>query len=96
MKIRINTPYLKDEVEAQCLHDAIYDLIIGHVKGARDPGNPDPEWEKVGTKINYEISSEESPTTQKAFENFQVSKLNCGQLRQAHTTSTRGRFIKEI
>ena len=43
-KIRVDTPYLTGEVEAQCLPDAIYDLIIGNVQGARAPGDPDPMW----------------------------------------------------
>ena len=32
--IQVDTPYLKGEVEAQCLPDALYDLIIGNVDGA--------------------------------------------------------------
>ena len=30
-RITVDTPYLKGQVEAQCLPDAIYDLIIGNV-----------------------------------------------------------------
>ena len=33
-KIDIDTPYLKGQVEAQCLPDAVYDLIVGNVPGA--------------------------------------------------------------
>ena len=33
--INIDTTYLSGEVEAICLQDAIYDLIIGNVPGAR-------------------------------------------------------------
>ena len=32
-KIDIDTPYLKGQVEAQCLPDAVYDLIVGNVPG---------------------------------------------------------------
>ena len=38
-KIDIDTPYLKGQVEAQCLPDAVYDLIIGNVPGARAADN---------------------------------------------------------
>jgi hypothetical protein len=38
---------LKGEVEAQCLPDALYDLIIGNVEGARAPDDPDPEWHEA-------------------------------------------------
>ena len=51
VKIHIDTPYLKGEVEAQCLPDAIYDLIIGNAEGARDTGNSDPEWGKAGAVV---------------------------------------------
>ena len=44
-KIDIDTTYLKGQVEAQCLPDAVYDLIIGNVPGARAADNPDPSWQ---------------------------------------------------
>ena len=44
-KIDIDTPYLKGQVEAQCLPDAAYDLIIGNVPGARAADDPDPSWQ---------------------------------------------------
>ena len=44
-KIDIDTPYLKGQVEAQCLPDAVYDLIVGNVPGTRAADNPDPSWQ---------------------------------------------------
>jgi len=44
-KIDVDTPYLKGQVEAQCLPNAVYDLIIGNVPGARAAENPDPNWQ---------------------------------------------------
>ena len=44
-KIDIDTPYLKGQVEAQCLPDAVYDLIVGNVPGARAADDPDPSWQ---------------------------------------------------
>ena len=32
-------------MEAQCLPDAVYDLIIGNVPGARAADDPDPSWQ---------------------------------------------------
>ena len=49
IKLQIDTPYLKGEVEAQCFPDAIYDLIIGNVEGAREPNDPDPQWQLAVT-----------------------------------------------
>ena len=40
----VDTPYLKGQVEAQCLPDPIYDLVIGNVPGARAADDPDPSW----------------------------------------------------
>ena len=45
-KIYVDTPYLKGEVEALCAEEMLYDLIIGNVRGARDPDDPDMEWEE--------------------------------------------------
>ena len=44
-KIEVDTPYLKGQVEAQCLPDAVYDLIVGNVPGARAADDPDPSWQ---------------------------------------------------
>ena len=44
-KIDVDTPYLKGQVEAQCLPDTVYDLIIGNVPGARAADDPDPSWQ---------------------------------------------------
>ena len=40
-KIEVDTPYLRKEVEAVCLEDAAYDLVIGNVEGARKPDEPE-------------------------------------------------------
>nr|XP_006823664.1 PREDICTED: uncharacterized protein LOC100372741 [Saccoglossus kowalevskii] len=46
-KLYVDTPYFTGEVEAQCLPDAIYDLVIGNVEGARAPDDPDPQWQEM-------------------------------------------------
>ena len=46
-RITVDTPYLKGQVEAQCLPDGIYDLIIGDIAGARPADEPDPTWQEV-------------------------------------------------
>ena len=46
-RVMVVTPYLKGLVEAQCLPDAIYDLIIGNVPGARPAHEPDPTWQEA-------------------------------------------------
>ena len=44
-KIDVDTPYLKGQVEAECLPDAVYDLTVGNVPGARAADDPDPSWQ---------------------------------------------------
>ena len=43
-RIEIHTPYYMGNVKAVCLTDALYDLLIGNIEGAREPSNPDPMW----------------------------------------------------
>ena len=76
--ITTDTPYLKGKVEAQCLPDAIYNLIVGNVPGARPAEEPDPTWQEacaVTTRSRAKkdgevcplmvLSSGESPTVDK-------------------------------
>ena len=50
-RIYVHTPYLKGQVEAQCLSDPIYDLIIGNVPDDGDAQNPDPSWQEASAVI---------------------------------------------
>ena len=38
-RIVIDTPYYSGEVEALCLSDVIYDLVIGNIPDARPPND---------------------------------------------------------
>ena len=44
-RVFIDTPYFTGEAEAQCLPDAMYDVIIGNIPNARGPEDPDASWE---------------------------------------------------
>ena len=44
VKIHIDAPYYVGEVEAICLPDALYYLLIANIKGVREPKDPDPLW----------------------------------------------------
>ncbi|KAL9963057.1 hypothetical protein ACROYT_G032222 [Oculina patagonica] len=63
-KITVDTPYLSGEVEAQCLPNAIYDLIVGNVPGARAADDPDPSWQEacaVTTRGQAKKAGEHTP-----------------------------------
>ena len=42
--VYVDSPFYKGQVEALCIDNPVYDLIIGNVKGARQPQDPDPNW----------------------------------------------------
>ena len=42
--VEISTPYYNGTVEALCLRDPLYKLIIGNIPGARVPDDPDKTW----------------------------------------------------
>ncbi|XP_033099549.1 uncharacterized protein LOC117103147 [Anneissia japonica] len=42
--IDVDTPYFAGRVEALCMEQPIYDLILGNLTGIRDPSDPDPLW----------------------------------------------------
>ena len=42
--VEISTPYYSGTVEALCLRDPLYQLIIGNIPGARAPDDPDETW----------------------------------------------------
>ena len=40
-RIHVKTPYLSGDIEALCIPEAIYDLVVGNVPAARNPDDPD-------------------------------------------------------
>ena len=40
-RIQVKTPYLSGDVESSCIPEAICDLVVGNVPGARNPDDPD-------------------------------------------------------
>jgi hypothetical protein len=42
--VKIDTPYFTGNVEAWCLENPLYSLIIGNIPKARDPKDPDKNW----------------------------------------------------
>ncbi len=42
--VAIDSPYFVGSVEALCMVNPVYDVIIGNIPTARDPGNPDLMW----------------------------------------------------
>ena len=44
-RVSIDTPYYIGEVEAWCLNNPLFELIVGNIPNVRDPADPDDDWE---------------------------------------------------
>ena len=42
--VDVDTPFFTGQVEALCMENPVYDLIIGNIDGARGPSDPDAHW----------------------------------------------------
>ena len=49
-RIMVDTPFYKGDIQALCLPDSIYDLIILNILLARPADKPDPMWTVVSLK----------------------------------------------
>ena len=45
-KVYIDTPYFIGEVEAICMSTPVYDVVVGNIKDARPPDDPQPGWHR--------------------------------------------------
>ena len=43
-RVSVDTPYFTGELDAMCMSNPVYDLVIGNVDGVRDPNDPDVHW----------------------------------------------------
>ena len=44
VRVYIDTPYLTKKVDAMCMKNPIYDVVVGNVDGARLSDDPDINW----------------------------------------------------
>lgn len=50
-RVKVNTPCFTGNVEAWCLKNPFYSLIIGNIPNARDPKDPDRSWKPNQTNV---------------------------------------------
>ena len=60
-RVRVDTPYLAGEIEAMCMRDPIYDLIIGNLPGVTDAEGSS---EKVSTDPEESVTDPPSAVAQ--------------------------------
>ncbi|KAJ8044259.1 hypothetical protein HOLleu_11669 [Holothuria leucospilota] len=63
-KLYVSTPFYEGEVEALCMENPIYDLILGNITGCRDPNDVNANWKptlrKEGTvETKFDRTKEE-------------------------------------
>ena len=58
VNLNVQTPFYCGEIQAIAPPDALYDLMIGNVEGAREPNDPDLNWDR--TENNMEVKHTES------------------------------------
>ncbi|KAL1476976.1 hypothetical protein MTO96_017845 [Rhipicephalus appendiculatus] len=44
-RISVHTPYLIGDINALCMSNTLYDLVLGNIPGVKEPHEPDPDWE---------------------------------------------------
>ena len=47
-KVEVDSPYFTGEIEALCVPNSVVEVVIGNVEGAREPSDPNLEWEPQG------------------------------------------------
>ena len=60
-EVSMDTPYFIGKIEAWCMENPIYDLIIGNIKGAREPNSPDPEWTVNAVQTRQQVRNQSKP-----------------------------------
>lgn len=63
-KLYVDTPYFIDELEAGCMEHPMYDIIIGNIKGAREPNSPDSNWEISAVQTRQQVRHSQRPYQQ--------------------------------
>ncbi|KAL7631477.1 UNVERIFIED_CONTAM: hypothetical protein RMT77_018226 [Armadillidium vulgare] len=73
-KIMIDSPYFKGTTNAICLTDALYDVIIGNIPGAKPPGEPNLEWTTTTAAGKIKAVNPISETKDKTIDDSQITR----------------------
>lgn len=71
-KVKVSTPYYSGEVEAWCMVNPIYDLIIGNIIGARSPDDPDGDWSLPVQAVETRVQVKQRETTRNSRSKMRV------------------------
>ena len=60
-EVSIDIRYFIGKIEAWCMENPFYDLIIGNIKVAREPNSPDPEWTVNAVQTRQQVRNQSKP-----------------------------------
>lgn len=60
-KLFVDCPYYVGEVEAWCMEDPVYDIIIGNIEGAKEPFRPDVDWVVSAIQTRQQVRNAKKP-----------------------------------
>lgn len=66
----IDTTYFVGQVEAWCMDNPIYDLIVGNIEGARDPSTPYCSWEINAVQTRQQVKNMQKPSSSSSSSEF--------------------------
>ena len=105
-KVEVDIPFNIGTVEALCLQDPLFDLIIGYVPGARRSTDPNPEWgvaTAVTTKAQAWSGKDPKPLKMKVTYKMSINKKDLikkqeedstlQKLKQLNGTETRKGYV---
>ena len=106
-KVEVDSPFYVGTVEALCLQEPLFDLIIGNVPGARRSYDPNPEWgvvTAVATRAQARSGKDPKPLKMKEVtDKMSINKKNLikmqeedptlQKLKQLKGTETRKRYV---
>ena len=97
-RMKVDTPFYVGEVEALCLKDPLFDLIIGNVPGAREPSDPNPEWGLEADVVTREKVRENKETkpleVKEVATKTEANKADLIELKEEGSTSQKFKNLK--
>ena len=60
-RVHVDTPFFIGEVEALCMDNPLYDVIIGNITGANDPQKPDESWHPPDCSRSTDSRTKDEP-----------------------------------
>ncbi|CAG2201844.1 Retrovirus-related Pol polyprotein from transposon 17.6,Retrovirus-related Pol polyprotein from transposon opus,Retrovirus-related Pol polyprotein from transposon 297,Retrovirus-related Pol polyprotein from transposon gypsy [Mytilus edulis] len=77
------------EFEGWCMANPVYDLIIGNVEDAREPGKPDPLWQQTGAvETREQVRNKSKPFVQLKVKDIITDEVNPNVIKKAQLEDT--------